>query len=87
MLHSILMQDFVNHPIVEMGTSIFDQCSWSAESCKYVAAKELSYHTSIISAGRYCFNPFRDVIYCKQDVQVIKRGREWAYEVHPLQIK
>ena len=87
MPHSILVQDFVNHLIAEMGTSICDQCSWSAEPCKYVAVKELGYHTSIIGAGRYCFNPFRDVIYGKQDVQVIKRGREWAHEIHPPQIK
>ena len=43
MPHSILVQDFVNHLIVEMGTFICDQCSWSAEPCKYVAAKELGY--------------------------------------------
>ena len=52
MAQFILVQDFVDHLIEEMGTSICDQCSWSAEPCKYVAAKELCYHTSIISAGR-----------------------------------
>ena len=87
MPHFILVQDFVNHLIEEMGTSICGQCSWSAEPCKYVAAKELGYHTSILSAGRYCFNLFRDVIFYKKDVQVIKRGREWAHEIDPPQIK
>ena len=73
MSHSILVKDFVNHLIAEMGTVICNQCSWSAEPREYVAAKKLGHHTSIISAGRYCFNPFGDVIYDKQDVHVIKR--------------
>ena len=63
MSHSILVQDFVNHRIAEMGTVLCDQCSWGAEPCEYVATKKLGHHISIISAGRYCFNPFRDVIY------------------------
>ena len=45
MPHSIFLQDLVNHLITEMSTSICDQCSWSAEPCKYMAAKELGYHT------------------------------------------
>ena len=39
-----------------------------------MATKKLGHHTSIISAGQYCFNPFRDVIYGQQDVQVITGG-------------
>ena len=31
MSHSILVQDFVNHLIAEMGTVIGNQCSGSAE--------------------------------------------------------
>ena len=72
MLHTVFLQDLINQLITEMSTSICDQCSWGAEPCKYVAAKELSYHTSVISACRYCFYPFRDVVHCKKDIQVIE---------------
>ena len=64
MSHSILLKDFVNHLIAEMGTVICDQCSWSAEPREYVAAKKLGHNLGIISTDRYCFNPLRDIIYC-----------------------
>ena len=70
MPHTVLLQDLINQFITEMSTSIYDQCSWGAEPCKYVAAKELSYHTGVISACQYCFYPFRDVVHCKKDIQV-----------------
>ena len=74
MPHSILLQDFVNHLIVEMSTFICDQCLWSVEPCKYVAVKELGYHTSVISACRYCFYPFRDVIYSRKMYKLLNEG-------------
>ena len=61
MAHPILLQDFVNHLITEMSTVICDQCSRSAESREYVAMKKLSHYLGIISAGRNCFNPLRDI--------------------------
>ena len=70
MLHTIFLQDLINQLVAEMSTSICNQCSWSAEPCKYVAMKELGYHTSIISVCRYCFYPFRDVIHYKENIQV-----------------
>ena len=73
MSHSILVQDFVNHLIAEMGTVICNQCSGSAEPRKYVTTKKLGHYPGIISTGRYCLNPLRDIIYCQQDVQVIIR--------------
>ena len=72
MLHTIFLQDLINQLVVEMSTSICNQCSWSAELCKYVAAKELGYHNGIISACRYSFYPFRDIIHCKENIQVAK---------------
>ena len=72
MSHTVFLQDLINQLIIEMSTSIYDQCSWGAEPCKYVAAKELSYHPGAISTCRYCFYPFRDVIHYKQDIQVIE---------------
>ena len=83
MSHSILLKDFVNHLIIEMGTVICDQFSESAESREYVATKKLGHYPGIISAGRYCFNPLRDIIYSYQDVQVIKRWGKWSQEIHP----
>ena len=38
MAHSMLVQDFFNHLIAEMGTVICNQCPGSAESLEYVAA-------------------------------------------------
>ena len=73
MVHPILLQDFVNHLIAEMGNVIYDQCSRSAESREYVTTKKLGHYLDIISAGRNCFHPLRDIIYCQQDVQVIIR--------------
>ena len=70
MPHTVLLQDLINQLIAEMSTSICDQYSWGAGPCKYVDAKELSYHTGIISACRYCFYPFRDVVHYKKDIQV-----------------
>ena len=83
MSHPILLQDLVNHLIIEMGTVICDQCSRSVESREYVAAKKLSHYLGIISAGRNCFNLLRDIIYCQQDVQVIIRWGKWSHEIHP----
>ena len=70
MPHTIFFQDLINQLVAEMSNSICNQCSWSAEQCKYVAAKELDYHTGIISACRYCFYPFGDVIHYKENIQV-----------------
>ena len=70
MPHTVLFQDLINQLITEMSISICDQCSWGAEPCKYVAAKELSYHIGIISACRYYLYPIRDVVHCKKDLQV-----------------
>ena len=66
-----------NQFITEMSTSIHDQFSWGAEPCKYVAVKELSHHTSFISACRYCFYPFRVVVHYKQDIQVTACAHGW----------
>ena len=84
MSHSILVQDFVNHLIAEMGTVICNQCSGGAELREYVVAKKLGHYPGIISADRYCFNPLRDIIYFQQDVQVIIRWGKWTHEIHPL---
>ena len=70
MPHTIFLQDLINQLVAEMSTTIRDQCSWSAEPCKYVAAKELDYHTDIIGACRYCFYPFGDVVHGKENIQV-----------------
>ena len=43
MLHTIFLQDLINQLVAEMSTSIYNQCSWSAELCKYAAVKELCY--------------------------------------------
>ena len=83
MSYSILVQDFVNHLIAEMSIVICNQCSGSAEPSEYVVAKKLGHYPSIISAGWYCFNRLRDVIYCHQDVHVIKRRGKWTHEIHP----
>ena len=72
MLHTIFLQDLINQLVAEMSTTICDQCSWIAEPCKYVDAKELDYHTGIISAYRYCFYPFGDVVHSKENIQVIE---------------
>ena len=68
MSHTIFLQDLINQLVIE--TSICNQCLWSVEPCKYVAAKELGYHIGIISACRYCFYSFRDVIHYKENIQV-----------------
>ena len=70
MPHTVFLQDLINQLITEMRTFICDQCSWGAEPCKYVATKELSYHTGGISACRYCFYLFLDVVHYKKDIQV-----------------
>ena len=72
MPHTIFLQDLINQLVAEMSITIRDQCSWSAEPCKYVVAKELDYYTSIISACRYCLYPFGDVVHRKKNIQVIK---------------
>ena len=64
MAYPILLKDFVNHLIAEMGNVIYDQCSRSAESREYLVAKKLSHYLGIISEGRNCFNLLRDIIYC-----------------------
>ena len=58
MSHTIFLQDFINQLIAEVSTTIRDQCSWSAESSEYVAAKEFDYHTGIIGACQYHLYPF-----------------------------
>ena len=83
MAHPILLQDFVNHLIAEMSTVICDQCSRSVESREYVAVKKLIHYLGIVSAGRNCFNPLRDIIYYQQDVQVVLRWGKWSHEIHP----
>ena len=70
MPHTIFLQDLINQLFSEMSTTIRDQCLWSVEPCKYVAVKELDYHTGIISACRYCFYPFGDVVHDKENIQV-----------------
>ena len=72
MPHTIFLQDLINQLITEMSTSICDQCSWGVKLCKYVAAKELSYHTGVISVCQYYFYPYRDLVHCKQHIQVTK---------------
>ena len=83
MAHPILLQNLVNHLIAEMSTVICDQCSRSSESREYVAAETFSHYLGIISVGRNCFNPLRDIIYCQQDVQVVIRWGKWSHEIHP----
>ena len=83
MLHSILLQDFVNQLIAKMSTVICNQCSGSAEPREYVTTKKLGHYPGIISAGWYCFNSLRDIIYSQQDVQVIIRWGKWSHEIHP----
>ena len=70
MLNTIFLQDFINQSFAEMSATIRDQCSWGAEPCEYVVAKELDYHTGIISACRYCFYPFGDVVHDEENIQV-----------------
>ena len=72
MPHTIFLQDFINQLVVEMSTTVCDQCSWGAELCKYVAAKELDYHIGIIIACRYCFYPFGVVAHGEENIQVIE---------------
>ena len=70
MPHTIFLQDLINQLVAEVSTTIRDQCPWSAEPCKYVAVKELDYHTGIIRACRYYLYPFRDVVHNKDNIQV-----------------
>ena len=70
MLHNTFLQDLINQLVVEVNTTIYDQCSRSAEPCKYVVAKELDYHTGIIGACWYCFYPFGEVVYDKENIHV-----------------
>ena len=70
MLHTIFLQDLINQLVAEMSTTICDQCSWSAEQCKHMVAKELDYYTGIISVCWYCFYPFGDVVHDKENIQV-----------------
>ena len=70
MQHTIFLQDLINHLVAEMNTTICDQCSWSAEPCKYVDAKDINYYIGIISACRYCFYLFGDVVHNKENIQV-----------------
>ena len=67
---TIFLQDFINQLVVEVSTTICDQCSWGVESCENVAAKKLDYHTGIIHACRYCLYPFGDVVHSKENIQV-----------------
>ena len=70
MPHTIFLQGFINQLVAEMSIAICDQCSWGAEPCENVVAKELDYHTGIISACRYCFHPFGDVVHGEESIQV-----------------
>ena len=70
MSHTIFLQDFINQLVAEMSITICDQCSWGVKPCKYVAAKELNYHIGIISACRYCFYPFGDLVHGEENIQV-----------------
>ena len=70
MPHTIFLLDLINQLVVEVITVICDQCSWSAEPCKYVAAKELDYHIGIIRACQYCLYPFGDAVHSKENIKV-----------------
>ena len=83
MVNPILLQNLFNHLIAEMSIVICDQCSRGSKSREYVAAKKLSHYLGIVSVGRNCFNPLRDIIYCKQDVHVVVRWGKWSHEIHP----
>ena len=81
-VNSIFVEQRGHDTVAEVCASITDEGTRCTEPVEDVGTQKLHNYFGIIRASWYCFNPFRDVVYCKKNVDVAKGVGKWSHKIY-----
>ena len=84
---SIPVHKSLKRMVTKMWPLVTNYNTWSSVPRQNMIFKKFDDNCIIISTARYSFNPFRNIINGKQNLNIPKRRWEWSQKIDPPTIK
>jgi hypothetical protein len=83
----ILLQQLLKNPVVEMRTSITNNCSRRTKTSKYSVFQKFDHNSVVVGLACNCFHPLGHIVHNNQNVQKPKGVWERLHEINAPHIE